>query len=195
MKKTPVFIVSTSLSLVAILATFYVSRNAIAFADQQTYRHSLTLGPSNRSVAEEWTGSAGEWKREFSLSGVTELGNEYHSNQYGCYVTVYDQELADMTSNDYICRIRAESGHDNKCSLALSFDANGNADIQVGMIETSPDRPIVMLELSYNNSEIHQQVELSMNYSLHYAQDVLFLSGENVLLTLYSVTISYSCTY
>lgn len=95
MEKTPVLIVSASLSLVAILVTSYVSRKVIVFADQQTYRHSLTLGPSNRVVAEEWTGSGDEWKREFPLSGVTELGNECHSNQYGCYVTVYDRELAD----------------------------------------------------------------------------------------------------
>ena len=102
--------------------------------------------------------------------------------------------LADVTSSDYICRISTEADHDNQCSLALSFDANGNAPIQVGMLETSPDRPIVTLEIAYNDGE-HQQVELPMNYSLHYAQDVYFLAGENLSLTLYSVTINYSCTY
>lgn len=199
MKKKFLLIGSTIVCTVAICATFFASRQNVVFADDETptlYRHSLSLDPSNRTVY-DWSGNASSgYKREFSLSGTTELGNEYHSNQFGCYTTVYDTSLASFDSNDYICRIEMEPGEDNRCSLSLSFDARSNVPIKPGMIEYSEHVPIIYAEISYNDSENHENHVLeNMNYDLGYATDVLFLSGSNLSLTLYSVTVVYSCTY
>ena len=87
-----------------------------------------------------------------------------------------------------------EGDNNYKCSLTLSFDARSDVPIDVGLTGNSTHAPQVLLELSYNDSAT-QTVPLSMNYSLGYAQDVLFLHDDIQSITLYSVTINYSCSY
>ena len=192
-------------TLVALFSIFTIGAFALLVFNTKNYsrlsstvelhRHNITLDHTNRQDVTWVPDGEGGGKYNFSLVSVTENGNEYASNPYGCYVSAYRQNLIDINSDEYIFKVSMEEGYDNKCSLTLGFDARSDVKIGETMLETSEDRPIVMLELSYNDNVIHENVELRMNYSVGYASDVIFLEGSTMSITLYSVSINYSCTY
>ena len=193
-KKFFVTLISTfSLTLVGV--SLGVSRKVISIkADKGIVRHHITMDASNRTNV-NMVMDDGDYKYYFDLVSETDNHNEYVSNQYGCYVVVYDQSCATMDSNSYICRISAEDGYDNKCVLNLSLNCRSDFKIDAGLIEVSPDTPKVSAFVEYNDDgNIVEENFKNMNYDVGMGVTDYFLMG-GTSLTLHSVSIYYSCTY
>ena len=194
--KKKVFIVSLSILSASFVAmSLSVWQKVISIkADEGIVRHHITMDASNRTNV-SMVMDDGDYKYYFDLVSETDNHNEYVSNQYGCYVVVYDQSCADMNSNSYICRISAESGYDNKCVLNLSLNCRSDFKIDAGLIGVSPDTPKVSAFVEYNDDgNIVEEDFKNMNYDVGMGVTDYFLMG-GTSLTLHSVSIYYSCTY
>ena len=195
MKKKIFIVLLSTLSLALVGVSLCVSRNIISIkADEGIVRHHITMDHSNRTNV-NMVMDGDDYKYYFDLVSETDNHNEYVSNQYGCYVVVYDQSCADMNSNSYICRISAESGYDNKCVLNLSLNCRSDFKIDAGLIGTSPDTPKVSAFVEYNDDgNIIEEDFKNMNYDVGMGVTDYSLVG-GTSLTLHSVSVYYSCTY
>ena len=181
-----------SLCACALLLAGLSSQTTSLRALDPLVRHEITIDHTNRKNV-RWNHAGEEYVCRFDIVGETELGNPYSSEE--CYLSVYDPALVDVSSDEYICRMSMEKGHDYKCWLVLGFDARSDERIKVGMIEHTSHASAVTLDVVYNDDGVHMDLPLSMNHDLGYASDAIALQGDILSITLYSVSIAYSCSY
>lgn len=195
MKKKVVVILLSAFALSLVAVSFSLGQNILSIkADEGIVRHHITMNASHRTNVNMVMDDE-DYKYYFDLISETDNHNEYVSNQYGCYVVVYDQNCATMDSDSYICRISAESGYDNKCVLNLSLNCRSDFKIDAGLIGTSPDIPKVSAFVEYNDDgNIVEEDFKNMNYDVGMGVTDYSLVG-GTSLTLHSVSVYYSCTY
>lgn len=195
MKKSVIFTISgLSVAIAAALCFSHTSLTIIK-ADLTLHRYNITMDYRNRQNVRFVSESGNQGNYYFDLVSTTPKGNDYSSGLNACYVATSDKNLVNLASNDYICRFSAAEIIPYHDVLMLGFDARSDVKIGQTQIDTYPDAPVVTIEVGYNDSSEHKTLTLSMNYDLGYATGEYSLTDEHQIITFYSVSINYSCSY
>ena len=196
------FLILSSIGLVGITlacCSLLLTQNKteVTKADLTLYRYNITMDWQNRTDVSFTASSGNTGDFYFKLVGVTPKGNPYPYKESSelCKLTTTNKNLVNFDSNEYICRFTADEivpWHD---VLTLQFDAHSDVRIGSTLTETSPHFAVVTVDVAYNDSNQHETIKLSMNPDAGYATGQFTLTEENQIITFYSVSINYSCSY